>query len=189
MKVLIAIIKWLLKIFFRIRVTGAENIPSEGACIICLNHISLFDPIVSYCYLPRPIRFIGKEELMRVPVVAKVLKAMRVIPVKRGTADIGAVKASLQTLKNGEILGIFPTGTREKKNENAPAKPGVALIATKADKPVIPIHIIANYRIFSKVKLVVGPAVDISEYSGKRLTQEELQEVADKIYSTIKSLE
>ncbi len=188
MKALIAVIRWLLKVFFRIEVVGKENIPSEGACILCLNHISLFDPLVSYCFLPRPIRFIGKAELMKVPVVAQVLKAMRVIPVKRGTGDLAAVKASLQTLKDGEILGIFPTGTREKKNENAPVKAGVALIATKAAKPVIPIHIIANYRIFSKVKLVVGPEVDLSEYSGKKLTQDELALAAEKIYSDIKSL-
>jgi len=188
MKVLIAIVKGLLRLLFRIKIEGKENIPSEGACIVCLNHISLFDPLVAFCFLPRTIRFIGKQELMKIPVIAQILKAMRVIPVKRGTGDIAAVKASLQTLKDGDVLGIFPTGTREKKNPDAEPKAGVALMATKSQAPVIPIHIITKYRIFSKVRLVVGSPVNLDEYYGRKLSQEELQSVADKIYGSIKSL-
>lgn len=188
MKVLISILKFLVSVLFRIEIRNAEKVPTEGACIICLNHISLFDPIIAYCYLPRNIRFIGKQELMKIPVIAQILKAMRVIPVKRGTGDIGAVKASLQTLKDGDALGIFPTGTREKKNPNAKVKPGVALMASKADAPVIPININATYKIFSKVIVTVGDPVDLSEYKGRKLTQEELQSAADKIYDTIKSI-
>ena len=125
---------------------------------------------------------------MKIPVLSTILKQMGVIPVKRGTGDIGAVKASLKTLKDGEVLGIFPTGTREKKNPDAPVKPGVALIATKGSTPVIPIHIDATYRIFSKVTLTVGKQVDLSDYNGRKLTQEELLAAAEKIYDSIKSL-
>lgn len=188
MKAIIAFIKWLVSVLFKIEITGENNIPSDGACIVCMNHISLFDPIVIYCYMTRNIRFIGKAELMKIPVLSGILKAMKVIPIKRGTGDIGAVKASLKALKDGEALGIFPTGTREKKNPNAPVKSGTALMATKANVPVIPININSTYKIFSKVKITVGECVDLSAYTGRKLTQEELALASSKIYDSIKAL-
>ncbi len=188
MKAILKFVKWLVSIVFKVEVTGEDNIPSDGACIVCMNHISLFDPIVIFFYMPRNIRFIGKAELMKIPVLSAILKAMKVIPIKRGTGDIGAVKASLKALKEGEVLGIFPTGTREKKNPNAPVKSGTALMATKANVPVIPINIDATYKIFSKVKITVGESVDLSAYTDRKLSQEELALASSKIYDSIKAL-
>lgn len=188
MKAIVAFVIWAVARIFRIEVVNGGNLPSEGACIACVNHISVFDPVVVLGRVNRPIRFIAKEELLKVPFLGSILKYMNVIPIKRGSGDIGAVKASLKTLKDGEVLGIFPTGTREKKNPNAKPKPGVALIASKAGVPVIPIHIDASYRIFSKVTITVGEPVDLSSYAGRKLTQEELAEASEHIYTTIKSL-
>ena len=188
MKIIAKIIMALVSAVFRIEITGAQNMPKDGACVACLNHISMFDPIVASIAMERPIRFIGKQELFRIPVVGWYLKSINVIPIKRGSGDIGAVKASLKALKEGEVLGIFPTGTREKKNPNAQVKPGVVLIALKAQVPVIPIHIQASYKIFSKVRITVGEAVNLSQYEGRRLSQEEMAEAANLIYTNIKSL-
>ncbi len=188
MNAISAVLKWLLTKMFKIQVSGVDNIPSEGACVACLNHLSMFDPLVASVAIPRPIRFIGKQELFKIPVVGWYLKSINVIPVKRGSGDIGAVKASLRALKDGEVLGIFPTGTREKKNPDALPKPGAALMALKADVPVIPIHIEASYRVFSKVNITVGEPVDLSDYLGKKPTQDELGEASCKIYSAIKAL-
>ncbi len=181
-------LRWTVLRLFRVQIIGEDNLPSEGACVACINHISLFDPLVTSAVVERPIRFMGKEELFKIPVIGWYLKSINVIPVKRGSGDIGAIKSSLKALKNGEILGIFPTGTREKKNPDAPVKPGAALIALKADVPVIPIHINADYRLFSKVTITVGSAVDLSFYSGRKLTQEELAGAAEEIYTSIKHL-
>lgn len=181
-------LRWTVLRLFRVQIIGEDNLPSEGACVACINHISLFDPLVTSAVVARPIRFMGKEELFKIPVIGWYLKSINVIPVKRGSGDIGAIKSSLKALKNGEILGIFPTGTREKKNPDAPVKPGAALIALKADVPVIPIHINADYRLFSKVTITVGGAVDLSSYSGRKLTQEELAGAAEEIYTSIKHL-
>lgn len=182
------ILKAAVNALFRVEKCGETDLPPEGACMACINHISMFDPIVISSVVSRPIRFVGKQELFKVPVVGWYLKSINVIPVKRGSGDIGAVKASLRALKDGEVLGIFPTGTREKKNPNATVKAGAALIALKADVPVIPIHIDASYRLFSRVAITVGQPVDLSEYHGRKLSQEELSEVAGKIYSRIKAL-
>lgn len=188
MQLIANFLRWTVLKVFRIQIVGEENLPSEGACVACINHISLFDPLVTSAVVPRPIRFMGKEELFRIPVIGWYLKTINVIPVKRGSGDIGAIKSSLKALRDGEVLGIFPTGTREKKNPDAPVKPGAALIALKADVPVIPIHINADYRLFSKVTITVGRAVDLSLYSGRKLSQEELKGAAEEIYTSIKHL-
>ena len=188
MRIIAKIIMSIVSAIFRIELVGAHNMPKEGPCIACLNHISMFDPIAASIAMERPIRFIGKQELFKIPVVGWYLKSINVIPIKRGSGDIGAVKASLKALKDGEVLGIFPTGTREKKNPNAQVKPGVVLIALKAGVPVIPIHIQANYRIFSKVRITVGEAVDLAAYEGRKLSQDEMAEAANLVYTNIKSL-
>jgi 1-acyl-sn-glycerol-3-phosphate acyltransferase len=188
MKAIVAFVIWAVTKLFKIEVKNADKIPSDGACMVCLNHISLFDPIVILSCIRRPIRFISKQELMKIPVIGSALKYMNVIPIKRGSGDMGALKASFKTLNDGEVLGIFPTGTREKKNPNAPVKPGVVLIALKTGVPVIPVHIDASYRLFSKVTVNVGDAVDLSKYEGRKLTCDERTEAAEYIYSSIKAL-
>lgn len=187
MKIIEKIIRAIVAVIFKIEKAG-YSLPEDGACVACINHISMFDPIVVSCVANRPIRFIGKEELFRIPVVGWYLKSINVIPIKRGSADIGAVKASLKALKNGEVLGVFPTGTREKKNPNAKVKPGAALIALKANVPIIPIHIDSGYKLFSKVRVTIGEKLDLSEYEGRKLSPDELAEAAETIYSAIKSL-
>lgn len=188
MKIIEKVLRTLVSAAFKVERADGCDLPDEGACVACINHISMFDPLVVSCAVKRPIRFIGKEELFKIPVVGWYLKSINVIPVKRGSGDIGAVKSSLKALKNGEVLGIFPTGTREKKNPNAKVKPGAALIALKAGVPVIPIHIEASYKLFSKVVVTVGKAVDLEHYEGRKLSQEELCEAAEIIYSSIKAL-
>ncbi len=181
------ILRLVISAIFKVERKGEGTLP-DGACVACINHISMFDPLVVSYAVDRPIRFIGKGELFKIPIVGWYLKSINVIPIKRGSGDIGAVKASLKALKDGEVLGIFPTGTREKKNPNAPVKPGAALIALKAKVPVVPIHINASYKLFSKVTITVGDCVDLSAYQDRKLTQEELAEAAEAIYSDIKAL-
>ena len=188
MKAIVAFVIRAVSLIFKIEVKGTENIPQDGPCIVCRNHISVFDPVVILGCIQRPIRFISKQELTRIPLLGAILKYMNTIPIKRGSGDMGALKASLKTLKDGEILGIFPTGTREKKNPNAPVKPGVVLIAMKAQVPVIPIHIGATYKLFSKVNVTVGEPIDLSVYEGRKLDSSERNKAAQYIYSSIKEL-
>lgn len=188
MKIIEKILGTLVSVMFKVERVGDCRLPEEGACVACINHISMFDPIVVSYAVNRPIRFIGKEELFKIPVVGWYLKSINVIPIKRGSGDIGAVKSSLKALKNGEVLGIFPTGTREKKNPNAKVKPGAALIALKAGVDVIPIHIDSKYKLFSKVRITVGDKVDLTRFEGRKLSQEEMSEAAEEIYTAIKSL-
>jgi len=187
-KIIYAIVNWFVHFIFRIEVVNEDNVPKEGACMICMNHISNWDPPVVITSLERRVRFLAKHELFKIPVVSWALKAMNTIPVKRGAGDIGAFKAAINVLKEEQVLGIFPTGTRERINKNAPVKSGAALIALKAKATVIPVYIKTNYRIFSKVQLIVGNPLTFEDYYEKRASQEELSQISQKIYSEILSL-
>lgn len=186
-KVIYAIAKWFVNFIFRIEILGEENIPKDGPCMVCLNHISAWDPPVVVLSFKRRVRFMAKHELFKIPVVSWVLKAMDTIPLKRGASDIAAFKAALGALKNGEVLGIFPTGTRERIKKDAPVKSGAALIASKSGAPVVPVYIKADYKPFSKIKIVVGKPM-VFQCAEKHASQAELADFASKMYSEILKL-
>lgn len=183
------LLNWFVNAIFRIEVINPENLPKDGACLVCLNHISAWDPLVVGMTLKRKVRFLAKSELMKIPLVGWFLKSIGTIPIKRGASDVGAIKASLRTLKDGEALGIFPTGTRERKHKNAPVKSGAALIAVKSGAPVVPVCIKTEYKLFKPVKIIVGEPVSFAgRCESTRPSQEELSQFSNEIYSTILNL-
>ena len=139
------------KIFFKIRpffvkllrvkVSGIENIPLTGGCILAANHRSNLDPFVLNSISPRPILFMAKEELFKIPVLGWFIKKAGAIPVKRNKRDIGALKKASEALKNGECVGIFPEGHRAKPKEFRKPQSGVGLLVSKNNVPVVPIRI------------------------------------------------
>ena len=175
-------------IFFRIKVTGAENIPEEGACILCFNHRSLLDPPVTGVYIHRNLVFMAKEELFKIPVLGFALKKLNVIPVRRGTGDVAAIKASINVLKEGKVMVIYPEGTRSKSGDLQSAKPGVALIATKAKAPVIPIGVTGQYGFMKKLFIKIGKPMNLDAYYDRKVPMEELHEISEKIMNDIKQL-
>ncbi len=187
--VVLKVLRWFVNAIFRIEVVNSENLPKNGSCVVCLNHISAWDPLVVGMSLNREVRFLAKRELMKIPLVGWFLKTIGTIPIKRGASDIGAIKASLKVLKDGEVLGIFPTGTRDRVHKDAKVKSGAALIAVKAESPVVPIHIITDYKLFKPVKIVIGNPIDLNKkIVNKRPTQEELAAASSEIYESILSL-
>lgn len=187
-KLIYKLVNWFIHFIFRIDVIGEENFPKDGPCLVCMNHISAWDPPVVALSLKRNVRFMAKCELFKIPVIGKLLKAINTIPVKRGAGDIAAFKAAISALKSGEVIGIFPTGTRERINKNAPVKSGAALIALKSNAPVVPVYIDANYRPFSKIRIIVGTPMEFTEYANVKASQSDLSDIAQRIYKTILNL-
>ncbi len=183
------IVKGFMCLVFRIKVTGSENIPSDGQFILCANHISSWDPPLLQSFIKRRIYFMAKEELFHMFFLGFILKAIKSIPVKRSGSDITAIKTAMKLLKNGECLGIFPTGQREKVKGEGEVKGGVALLALKTKAPVVAVHIDADYRIFSRIKMNIG-APRIYELSDDKTkaTSEDIDNVSKEIYSSILSL-
>ena len=182
------IVKIFCKIVFFVTVVGEENIPKEGAAILAANHTSLWDAPVLLPSIKRPMRTMGKAELFDNKLLGFFLRMAGAFPVKRGTNDITAIKTAIKTLKNGEIFTIFPTGTRSKNNENAEAKAGVALIASKSGAPVIPVVIRGGYKLFHKVTIYVGKPLYVKNENNTKPSGDELKIYADAILTKINSL-
>lgn len=143
-------------------VTGIENIPEKGPYILAGNHTSLLDIPLLVCSNIEPIRFMAKQELFKYNFSNWFFTKAGAIPVDRNHADIRAIKESLKVLKNNEILGIFPEGTRS-KGEIKPFKKGVTLLSEKAKVPIVPFGISGCCKFRGKVYLNFGEPININE--------------------------
>lgn len=172
---------------YRIKVKGIENIPESSGAIICPNHIALGDPILVAISAPRKIRFMAKAELFKIPFIRFFLKHWGVYPVKRGEADIGAIKNTFKILKNDGLVGLFPEGTRSRTGKLGTASPGVAMFSIKSGKPVIPVLIQGKYSIFSKLNIIFGQPFYFNIKNGK-LTNDDYKELSQTVMKKISEL-
>ena len=132
----------LLPIYGRVRLHGIENMPMTGPIIIASNHLNDVDPGILCTRIDRVLVFMTKIELFKIPVLAQFLRAYGAFPVRRGEADLGALRLASAALAEGKALVIFPEGTREGPAEVlAKAHPGAALLALRHDVPVVPVAI------------------------------------------------
>jgi 1-acyl-sn-glycerol-3-phosphate acyltransferase len=124
--------------FARLEVEGAEKLPAEGAVILAANHLSNYDVFPMQFALPRPIFFMGKEELFRNPIMDWLLRQLGGFPVYRGERDEWAMQHAQSVLEQGRVLGMFPEGSRNKGNGLRPAKTGIARLAMATKAPIVP---------------------------------------------------
>lgn len=143
------------------KIKGLENLPPEGPVILAINHVSLWDPIVAACSISRPVSFMAKEELFKVPLLGPILHRLGTFPVKRGQGDMGAIRQSLKILKEQKVLGLFPEGTRSKTGELQKGLPGIALLMDKGKAAVLPIKVTGTKNLLTKgwgkIEVVLGP--------------------------------
>jgi len=132
---------------FKFKAYGTENIAVSSSYLVAGNHRSYLDPIfVMMALRPRPMRYMAKEEFFKIPVVARLATYAGAFPVKRGSADIKVLKRAVAMLKRGELVGIFPEGTRgrgqsDEELQSRPAHEGVAAITHLAKCEVVPVHL------------------------------------------------
>jgi len=112
-----------------------------GSSILASNHICFFDPFLISAPLKRHVFFMAKAELFKNKTFAKMIMGLGAFPVHRDKVDIAAVKRALEVLNEGNILGIFPQGTRVNTDENVQAKLGAAQFAFRTNSPIIPVGI------------------------------------------------
>ena len=179
------------KLFYRIKVTGKENIPKTGPVIICANHPTALDMFLIGANVPkRKVHFMAKAELFRNRFLAWIIRHLGAFPVHRGKGDVGSVKTLLKLLEQGEIVGVFPEGTRSKKKDPNKRKAGIALFALASGAPVLPVAI-KNFRPFHKVEMIFGKPYRLHSESGegrKTYSREELQRLSYDIIESIYSL-
>jgi len=122
-------------------ISGMENVPRKGPFILVSNHLNNADPPIITAFMPRRIVWMAKKELFDTPVIGIFYHLYGLISVRRSEADLKAVRRSQQVLISGQVLGMFPEGTRSKDRQLHEAEPGTALIALRAKVPILPIGI------------------------------------------------
>jgi len=134
-------LKWICKIFFRLQVIGGENVPRTGPVILASNHVSYLDPIFLGVSLPRRANYMAKEEIFRNPLIAWFLGKLQAYPVSRDRVNSSSIKRTLDLLKKGRVLLLFPEGTRGDGRTLLKAKPGIAIIAERSGAPMVPVFL------------------------------------------------
>ncbi len=177
------VVVWCVqKILHRVHVYGKENIPQGRTFLLCSNHISDLDPPVLGANLPFKIRYMGKAELFKNPLIGKLFRDLGAFPVKRGNGgSAAAVKTAIKLLKNGEIVTMFPEGGRSKDGRLRRGKPGACMIAHRANVGILPVGISGSYAFRHRLDIRIGEYIDPSEYLGENPTQEDFQKFTDEV--------
>ncbi len=180
----------ILKIFFRVHTHGTENIPQEGGALICSNHIAIRDVFIVAVSAKRQIKFIGKKELFKVPLLGRVIRALGAVPVDRGGSDVAAIRTSVELIERGDLVSIFPQGHRNPGVDPSKTeiKNGAALIAYRSGADVIPAFInVKNhkYGFFKRVDIYFGKAIPNSELGFVNGGSEEYRAAGEKIFAGI----
>lgn len=172
-------------VVYRIKVNGKENIPKNGAVLLCPNHVHALDSVIMLMHNKRKINVLAKEELFENHILSWLAKIFGVYPIKTESADIDAIKTALRILKNQEVLMIFPEGTRNGMAKGVSFKNGPVTIAIKSGTPIVPVGIKGNFKVFSKIVVNIGKPIDYSQYKDRQkdkelitnLTKELMEEV------------
>jgi 1-acyl-sn-glycerol-3-phosphate acyltransferase len=141
-RVIFRILRPIFRLFFRLtmrlRIEGLDNVPPSGPAVMVSNHLHNADPVVLEASFPRPVRFMAKKEVFRVPIAGWIARMTDAFPVDRGKPDRAALRAAQDRLDDGAIVGLFPEGTRSTTGGLKEVFPGAALIALRSGVPVIP---------------------------------------------------
>ncbi|KMS70042.1 acyl-phosphate glycerol 3-phosphate acyltransferase [Streptomyces viridochromogenes] len=194
----------LLRLFFRPRIEGLEHVPTTGAAIVAGNHLSFSDHFLMPAMLKRRITFLAKKEYFTGPGVkgrltAAFFRSAGQIPVDRTGKEAGqaAIREGLGVLSKDELLGIYPEGTRSHDGRLYKGKVGVAVMALKAQVPVIPCAMIGTFEAQPPGKVIpnihpvtirFGKPLDFSRYAGMENEKAILRAVTDEIMYAILSL-
>ncbi|TQR19787.1 lysophospholipid acyltransferase family protein [Psychrobacillus vulpis] len=162
---------------YRFEVIGADKFPKEGGILLCANHIAALDPPVVGINAPRPVNFMAKEELFQIPILKSILPGVHAFPVKRGMSDRDALRRAIKLLKDGEVVGLFPEGTRSKDGELGKGFSGAGFFALRGEANVVPCAIIGPYKPFKRLKVVYGEMIDMQPFRDRKASAEEVTEV------------
>ena len=166
-----------------VRTEGREKLPA-GAAIICPNHTSLRDPLYMAvaCGRNEPLRFMAKAEVWKSKFLGGLIASLGAFPVRRGEADLDAIRQSMGILKDGQKLLIFPEGTRVTEGKDVEAKAGAAMLAAKTGAPIVPVAIVNGRKYFTPTRVIFGDPITVT---GRR---EQQRLAAAQVMETIEEL-
>jgi 1-acyl-sn-glycerol-3-phosphate acyltransferase len=146
----------VVRAVYRMEIRGAENVPSTGPVVVAANHASMLDPFVLAAAIERPLRYLAKAELWRVPLLRAWLDDVGAISVDRGRSDVGAIGNAVSALEAGEAVGIFPEGG---VGREGPWRRGAARMALAAGAPLLPVRLLDTRRALGRGTVGFPPLV------------------------------
>jgi len=194
----------LLKIFFRIDLTGTEHVPPTGAAILASNHLSVSDSVFLPASLERPVVFLAKDEYfngtgLKGRFTAWFFRSINQLPMDRsgGAKSAQSLASAAGALAEGKLLGIYPEGTRSPDGRLYRAKLGVAKLALESGAQVIPVAMIDTHKVQpigrriprpGRIGIRIGQPLDFSDRRGQAQDSQVLRQVADEIREAIGQL-
>ena len=186
------IIKFIFKIFaiilYRPKIVGKENLPKDGGALLCPNHVGNLDAAVIVAMFKRKVNVLAKEELFKNGFLCWIADLFGIYPVKRGKADMQAIKISLTLLKRNELLLMFPEGTRNGMAKGVKPKDGAIKLAIRANVPIVPVGVQGNFKLFRKVKVNIGKPIYYSKYKDEVNNKEVMDKLTEELMKTIVKL-
>mgnify|MGYP001228880818 CR=1 FL=1 len=143
----------IFRLFFRGKTVGISNLPNAGGVVVVSNHGSHLDPPILGHALGRPVAFMAKSELFRIPILSFIISACGAYPVKRGAGDREALRTASNRLIEGWATGVFLDGTRQENGRINDPKAGAALLSGRTGCPILPVAIVNSHRAFPKGSL------------------------------------
>jgi len=173
------LLKLTIPLLFRYRCRHCERIPETTGGLILSNHQSYLDPLLVGLPLCRPVSYIARENLFRIPLLGTILRKIYVMPINRDTAGTESVREAVRRMKAGFLVGVFPEGTRSSDGELGDIKPGFVALARRAKQPIYPVGIAGAYRAMPKGGLSIYPK-KIRVVYGEPITADEVIHLARK---------
>jgi len=156
-RILKIVLYTFFKVFYGIEVSGLENIPKEGGFIMAANHASYLDPPVIGAVSPRRVRFMAREGLFKIPLFRTFIKVFS-FPVRRDRPHPSTIKEAVQRLQQGQLIVVFPEGSRSTDGSLLEAKRGLSVIAALSKTPVVPTFIKGTGKALPVGKKILRPA-------------------------------
>jgi len=187
-------LKIIFNLLYRVERIDFHKVPRNGNFLLCSNHISYLDPVIIGAYIPRYIYFMAKKELYKSSFLSSLVTFLNAFPVDRHSLSRKTISRSFRILKDGNILGVFPEGTRSTDGILRKGKKGIGFLSAYSDSPIIPVAISGTNKIvqkphirifFPKVRLIVGDVIEIKEILLKYGKKESIQIIVDKTMKEI----
>jgi 1-acyl-sn-glycerol-3-phosphate acyltransferase len=166
-------------LFFHFRVKGIRNVPNDGAVILASNHQSYLDPILCGVALKRHLHYVARDSLFGNKYFAWLIKSVNAIPVKRGKADISAMKTVISKLREGKGVCLFPEATRTSDGRIAALKPGFGLLCRRSEATVVPVLIDGAFECWPRYKKMFSHGA-ITVCYGKAIMPEQVNNMSDR---------
>jgi len=189
-------LKLLFKIFFRLRITGAENCPKNGPLIVAANHASFFDPLIAGFAVPRELNFMARDTLFRNRIFGKMISLVNAFPLRREGADLGAMRMAIDKLCQGKAVLIFPEGTRSIDGNLRAPRAGIGLLAASSGANILPCYIKGSIKVlpkgamlprFKKISVFIGKPIRFDKNGSGREYYTQIAENTMAAISELKS--